>query len=185
MGKDHGPVGMAMLFLVSVQPLHSFLSVSTQNVLCRLHWAGHTPWEQTAVPGDDAIIPRNTARDVPRPVLRNCRALGCSHHTSCASGAATMRTALTRHIPLVLIEMKGSGKMVISGENLTSPDICDSKSNHFLVSPKSEISMHFRLKHFHKSRRTQRLLVKSRKRKTTARIFNGLNCPVEISLTSH
>lgn len=96
-----------------------------------LGWA-HTPWEQTAVPGADPTVPRNT-RDVPRINPQELQSPGMvtSHSHTCARGAATMRTALTRHIPLVLIEMKGSGKIVISGENLKSPDICDSKPNHF------------------------------------------------------
>ena len=74
------------------------------------------------------LFPGSTARDVPgtnhHELQRPCHHPGMftSHGHTCASGVARMTSiALTLHIPLVLIEMKGSGKIVISGENFTSP----------------------------------------------------------------
>lgn len=132
------------------------------------------------MPGADAIIPSNTARDASRISPQELQSPGMltSHSHPCARGAATMRTALTRHIPLVLIEMRGSGKIVISGEILTSPDICDSKSNHFLFfPPKSEISMHFRLKTLSKEEKDREVACEVKEEKNDSSDFQWVELP--------
>lgn len=187
-------LGQQFSILWSDYPAHLFwqcVCISTQNLFCRL---GRTRGEPAA-PG--ASMPPSPGRCW----KCTCDKLSWTAKTSaqpwdihiytrphlCQWGTQDDQYCPNAAHSSVLIEMKGVLNTVISWGKLHISKISVIASQTAFPQPPQSLKFPFTSGQntFKKSRRTRWLLVKSRKRKMADRVLNGLNCPVEISLTSH
>lgn len=131
MGKDHALIGIAMFFSVITQSspcTHFCLSAdrtcSAASTGLGTHH-GNKQQCQELMP----LFPRILLEMFPGSIIRNCKALGCSHHAAIPVPVGQPRWE--PHCNTARSSCFNWNERLRKDCNLTSPDICDSKSNCF------------------------------------------------------